>query len=451
MPADPAPLAAPPAPAVRALACPACGAAVSLRAAGYSVTAGCTACGSILDVSDPLVKLVTQYSAQALALEIPLGTRGTLDGIEWEAIGYLARSIDGSYPWDEYLLFNPYHGYRWLVTDGQSWSLGETQTASPQFVTYDTLGIGETHFRRFFSEREARVDRVLGEFYWRVAIGERVVTSEWAAPGHLLSREANANEVSWTVQRLLAPREIAAAFGVDAARNPWPPPPHMPSPHARSLGTWFKIGSAAMAFLLLLTLFMSGGAWRDAGWLRIASDGSAQTATVGPLQFTQPWQRVEIRARVPRLENGWVDFDYALVDRTTQQVYEAYGAAERYSGRDSDGDWTEGSRRSQISIASVPRGTYDLVVEYRGNRWITGEQYGDASGWMSPLRQPEVKVEVRRGGVYASNLIIALLFILLPFLWTLARHARFEQARQAESDYDPTGVAAIFKESEDDE
>jgi spermidine synthase len=65
---------------------------------------------------------------------------------------------------------------------------------------------------------------------------------------------------------------------------------------------------------------------------------------------------------VPRLDNGWVDLDYSLVNRRTQQVYEAYGAAERYSGRDSDGDWNEGSRNSAISIASVPAGTYGLVL-----------------------------------------------------------------------------------------
>lgn len=449
MPAELETIAPPPAPAVRALSCPACGSAVTLRAAGYSVTAGCPSCGSILDVADPLVKLVTRYAEMTRALDIPLGTRGTLDGIEWEAIGWLARSMNGSYPWEEYLLFNPYHGYRWLIFDGQSWSLGEQLTATPNFVTYDTLSAGGRHYRRFFKEREARVDGVLGEFYWRVAIGEQVITSEWAAPGWTLSREANAKEVSWSVARLLAPREIEEAFGVEAERHPWPPPPHMVSPHAGWLSTCVKLGLAAMAFLVVVSIFMGGGRWSDIGVLPIARDGSAQSVTVGSVTFGQPWQRVELRARVPRLENGWVDLDYALVDRTTQRVYEAYGVAERYSGRDDEGDWSEGSRESEISIASVPRGTYDLVIDYRGNRWT--ESYAGNWGradWLAGSDPPEVVVEVRRGGVFFSNLILALILIAIPLLWGLARHVRFEQARQAESDYDPIGVAALFKESE---
>jgi hypothetical protein len=445
MQADPATIAPPPAPAVRALNCPGCGAGVTLRAAGYSVTAGCPSCGSILDVADPLVKLVTRYHEMALTLEIPLGSRGVLDDVEWEAIGYLARSMDGGNPWEEYLLFNPYHGYRWLVTDGQSWSLGQALTQTPGFVTYDTLNAGGRDFRRFFKEREARVDRVLGEFYWRVAIGERVTTSEWAAPGWMLSREANDKEVSWTVQRLLAAREIENAFGVEAERRPWPPPPHMQSPYAGWLATCLKMGLAAMAFLVVATVVMSGGSWRNEGVFAAPSDGQERSATIGPLRFDQPWQRVEIRATVPNLDNAWVDLDYTLVSRENQQVYTAYGLAERYWGRDSDGDWVEGDRRSSISVASVPRGTYDLTVDYRGNRWSGAPQFEyRPDNWLSP----EIEIEVRRGGVYASNLILALILLAIPLVWGIARHIRFEQARQAESDFDPIGVASLFKESE---
>jgi hypothetical protein len=357
--------------------------------------------------------------------------------------------MDGAYPWEEYLLFNPYHGYRWLISDGSSWSLGETLTATPSYITYDTLGAEGQQFRRFFAEREARVDRVLGEFYWRVAVGERVVTSEWATSNFMLSREANEKEVSWSVSRLLGAKEIGEAFGVRADRNPWPPPPHMPSPHSAWLKTGFKIGLAAIAFLILLSVVMGGGRWVDAGTFAVKGDGQEQTATIGPLTFDQPWQRVEVRARAPGLSNAWIDLDYSLVERKSQQVYEAYGLAERYSGRDSDGDWTEGSRESSISMASVPRGTYDLVIDYRGQHW-SGAQ---TNFWDGPSAQnlPDMQVQVRRGGMYGSNLILALILIAVPLIWTFFRHVRFEQARQAESDFDPVGVAALVKSSEDDD
>ena len=119
------------APAVKALSCPSCGGTVTLRAAGYTVTVACEYCGSILDVTNPEVRLITEYRHAAESLEIPLGTRGTLKGVEWEVVGYVRRSERGAYPWEEYLLFNPYHGYRWLVTNGRGWSFGEMLTRTP--------------------------------------------------------------------------------------------------------------------------------------------------------------------------------------------------------------------------------------------------------------------------------------------------------------------------------
>lgn len=440
----------PPAPAVKALTCPACGGGVTLRAAGYTVTVACEYCGSILDVADPAVRLVTEYHQAMHALEIPLGTRGTLRGVEWEAIGHMSRSINGYWTWQEYLLFNPYHGYRWLVTDGRGWSLGELLTVTPDRVSHELLGVGEAVFTRFSEVSEAQVDSVVGEFYWRVAIGERVTTADWVRPRWMLSREGNQREESWTLLELLEPKEINAAFGVDAPKSPWPPLPHQPSPHKAWLRTGFKIGLATIGFLLLLMLVFGGGSWSGAGSFAIASDGREQSATLGPIQFNGLYQRVEIRANVPRLENGWVDLDYTLVNRADQRAYQAYGAAERYSGYDSDGAWSEGSRRSSISIASVPRGTYDLVVEYRGNKW-GGSGYLQPDGWMAAANQPQVLVEVRRGTLFGGNFVLAAILIVIPLLWGLFRHVRFEQARQAESDFDPTGVAAMFKSSDDED
>lgn len=455
-------LQAPPAPAVKALTCPSCGGTVELRAAGYTVNVACQYCGSILDVTDPQVKLITEYKHAAEALEIPLGTRGTLRGIEWEAIGYMRRSVPGGWAWEEYLLFNPYHGYRWLITDGRGWSLGQQLTFTPSRDDYETLRIGSQTYQRFYEDSTAQVDYVLGEFYWRVSVGEEVVGADWVRPGVMLSREKNAHEVSWTRAVLLGRDEVPDAFGVQKLRSAWPPMPHEPSPNAAWLGTGFKIAIGVFVLLMLLMLLFGGTRWTSADSFPIAPNGSERTVTLGPIHFGHLYQRVEIRADVPALENGWVDLDYSLVDRKTQQVYEAYGAAERYSGSDSDGPWTEGSRRSSVSVAGVPAGDYDLVVDYKGNRW-TGSSYSSYSslpsygseasdlGWMAPANQPQVTVEVRTGSLFASSFWIALILLVIPLLIGLIRHIQFDKARQAESDFAPTGFAALTTSSEDDE
>ena len=448
----------PPAAAVKALTCPACGGTVALRAAGYTVSVACQYCGSILDVTDPQVKLITEYRQAAEALEIPLGTRGMLRGVEWEAIGFLRRSVSGGWAWEEYLLFNPYHGYRWLITDGRGWSLGKQLTFTPQRDDYETLRIGSQTFQRFYEDSTARVDYVLGEFYWRVSVGEEVVGADWARPGAMLSREKNAHEVSWTRAVLLGRSEVPDAFGVDKKGRAWPPMPHEPSPNAAWLGAGFKIALGVLLLLTVLAVVFGGTRWTSAGTFPVAPDGSERTVTLGPIHFGALYQRVEIRAEVPTLENGWVDLDYSLVNRKTQQVYEAYGAAERYSGSDSDGPWHEGSRRSSVSVASVPAGDYDLVVDYKGNRWNGSSSYSSSYysetpdlGWMAPANLPQVKVEVRTGSLFASSFWIALILLFLPLLIGLIRHVQFDKARQAESDFAPTGFAALGTSSEDDD
>ena len=109
--------------AARAVTCPSCGGTVQVRAAGFSVTLVCEYCGSVLDVANPDVALIEKHSQAAAQLAMPLGSRGSVLGTEYQVVGWMRRSINGE-GWDEYLLFNPYVGYRWLVEEDGEWSFG---------------------------------------------------------------------------------------------------------------------------------------------------------------------------------------------------------------------------------------------------------------------------------------------------------------------------------------
>lgn len=447
----------PPTAAIKALSCPSCGGTINLKAAGYTVTVACQYCGSILDVANPEVRLITEYHQAAADLQIPLGTRGTLRGVEWEAIGYMRRSEYGDYPWEEYLLFNPYEGYRWLVTNGRGWSLAEQLTRAPDWG-YGGPRLDGHDYVPFFADGQAQVDYVVGEFYWRVQVGEEVGTDDYVRPGFMLSREVNNQEVSWSLSELLSGDEIRRAFGVTPPFHPWPPLPHQPSPYRGVMRIGARIGIGALVLMFLLTLFLSGGPTMLEGAVPVALDGQARSQTIGPVTFTRPYQLVSIRAFAPSLENGWVDIDYALVNRATQESYEAYGVAERYSGSDSDGPWTEGSRGATTKLAAVPAGTYDLVVDYTGNRWqgassySYGSSYGyDSYGSSSATTGQNLTIRVARASVFPSNFILAAILVLLPLLWFGWRHIRFEQARQDESDVGRTGMAKLFTGTDEED
>lgn len=440
----PPPAAAGPAPAVRTLACPSCGGTITIRAAGNTVTLVCQYCSSVIDVANPDARVIEEYHEAAAELQIPLGTRGALRGIEWEAIGYVRRS-DGWASWEEYLLFNPYEGYRWLITDGRGWSFGELLTATPGYAG-GAMIVGEESYQPFFSEGTAKVDYVLGEFYWRVTIGEQVRTADYVRPGFMLSWEANSSEETWTRSELIDPKDVRESFGAPVPPG-WPgsgrpPMPHQPSPYAGMLKTMWKFALAAIVALILLNVVFGGRGQPVSGEYTLDPDREERTVTLGPIELKRPRQAVTIEAASDDVSNQWVDLDYALVDRKTQASYEAYGVVEYYSGVDSDGSWSEGSRSAATKMAVVPAGTYDLVVDAGAHNWTGGYSAS------APVR---VKLAVAPGATFWSNFFLALLLIAAPALWLSWRHLRFESARQAESDAGPSGLAKLVTQSDDED
>ncbi|WP_292249286.1 DUF4178 domain-containing protein [Mesorhizobium sp.] len=121
--AEPAPPPRPPG-KPRTFACPNCGGAVTLRAAGQSITATCSQCSSVIDVADENLRIIVAAQSAMQQSEIPIGARARLKDIEWEVVGYMRRSDGpGDFWWTEHLLFNPYYGYRFLAEEYDHWTL----------------------------------------------------------------------------------------------------------------------------------------------------------------------------------------------------------------------------------------------------------------------------------------------------------------------------------------
>ena len=97
--------------------CPACGGPITLKGFGAIERVVCPYCGSELTPEESgALRLLQAVQRQRRPSALPLQARGTLDGVQWEVIGIVWREcrVDGIvYPWQEFLLFNPYKGYRW--------------------------------------------------------------------------------------------------------------------------------------------------------------------------------------------------------------------------------------------------------------------------------------------------------------------------------------------------
>jgi predicted RNA-binding Zn-ribbon protein involved in translation (DUF1610 family) len=404
------------------VACPACGASITLRAIGQSVMVACPSCGSEIDVSRPDIQLIRKYTLATRGLHIALGTRGTLRKQTFEVIGAMGRSASGE-RWEEYLLFNPYLGFRWLVYDHGHWSLG--QMIKDTSLVHPDVGVPYQGRRyRKFDMATACVDWVVGEFYWRVSSGDRVVATDYISPPWMLSCEKSDQEVTWTLLEYIEPREVEAAFHIDSPDRTFLGI-NQPNAAAQKLRSVRRLALSALAAAFLIQIVcavLAKDSYMPLGSYPLKHAVSQETQVYGPLTLPRAYSINQLVAS-GSIDNAWVELQGTLANTTTGQSYRFANAFQYYHGVDSDGSWTEGSRDGSTLIGSVPAGTYNVVVD--------GES-GDNSG--RPL-DTSIQIGLRYDVVVWRNFWIAILLILSYPLYLALRSASAERERWSDSDW----------------
>jgi hypothetical protein len=212
----------------RAFACPNCGAPLEPKLQ-TTKSLSCHQCQAVVDVPEGDAKALGFIAQdQARPPQIPLGRSGRLsiDGKSppqaWQVVGYQERcdlpedAEDEQSFWREYLLFNQMGGFAFLVDTREGWSLVKPLTGAP---TPGRAGAMVWQGRNYALRWNygAKVTHVLGEFYWPVRLDQVARVGDYLAPdGHLLSREATADEVVWSEGRPLPAAEVQQAFGLGA-------------------------------------------------------------------------------------------------------------------------------------------------------------------------------------------------------------------------------------------
>ncbi len=110
--------------------CPSCGGVLELRAEGVSESLVCQHCGAVLDARDPRHQVLAKYRQKlGSPPKLPIGQMGTFRGEKMQVLGFQKRAVryaGVTYTWDEYLLWNPYKGYRWLAESNGHWTMLKT-------------------------------------------------------------------------------------------------------------------------------------------------------------------------------------------------------------------------------------------------------------------------------------------------------------------------------------
>ncbi|HXM43754.1 MAG TPA: DUF4178 domain-containing protein, partial [Bryobacteraceae bacterium] len=192
---------------------------------------------------------------------IPLGTRGKWRGADYESIGFQVRSleVDGlGYSWREYLLFNPYKGFRYFTEYNGHWNDATVVTALPEVLelglSVKYLGKKYKHFQTCF----ARTTFVLGEFPWQITVNDAdaVTVTDFIAPPYVLSMEKAGDETTWTLGEYINGADIWKAFGLPgAAPTPLGVYENQPSGVRATAGRiWFAFAGLATAVFVIFTL-----------------------------------------------------------------------------------------------------------------------------------------------------------------------------------------------------
>ncbi|RPH63982.1 MAG: DUF4178 domain-containing protein, partial [Myxococcaceae bacterium] len=409
------------------LKCPNCGAPLSLRVPEQSVRVVCQSCNHLLDTSQGAFRVLGALERGRTEPRIPLGAKGTLRGRDLMVVGWMLRSctVEGvRYPWAEYLLWDEkVQGFAWLVESEGHWQLGIAISVADVQVG-DDAEYGHRRFRHFSSVK-ARVDQVLGEFYWAVQVGDEVKSDVYIRPPEGLSRELGGGEVNWTHLDHLERAEVAPAFGRPGLvkERPSGVGELQPWPHAatwRAMRGWMVGGVAALLALLV------------AFWLRptrvlVDQTFSPEELLATPVDSTPGGEQVrgflspefDVGAGALRVElstdalDTWATAEGAVINTTSGEAAPFALESSFYSGVEDGERWTEDHRTASAGFASPGSGTAVLRADLQ---------------WEEGRPPPAMRLRVRGETFSILQFLGCLLLLSWPMVYPLRRSA-FERAR----------------------
>lgn len=352
---------------LKAFNCRNCGGQVNLLAPGQSIAAACKHCGAVTDLTDENLSILSKYQAQITREpRYEIGSKATFEGKTWMVIGFMARTVRlYNFEWEEYLLFNPYHGFRFLSHAYGHWSWMRMIQDGPLGTSnLPELRYHKTSFKQL-TQGEAEVTYVLGEFYWQVQVGNKAQTRDFVSPPNLLSVELEDGGLIWSLGTYLDPKLVEDGFGM-------PPKNKMarqgvganqPNPHKANL-RWVLPTYLLSVLLTIVLFFVTDASLPNLAVLKETRMFPDTTDRVSaPFEILNGISNVEVQLSVDSgLDNHWVEYQGVLHNLETNENYEFVVSAEYYYGYTDGENWTEGSKSADVILNEIPAGNYELVT-----------------------------------------------------------------------------------------
>ena len=412
---------------VQAINCTNCGATLDVLGGHRVKSLTCGYCGSVMD-SHAGYQILHRYRDNPDRPYAPLaiGMEATLKGVAFTIIGmihYVSRQSGPgwaeTYDWVSFQIYSPTHGYGWLTWNKGHYFFSYRTRDLPRPVTPERLvqqSAVTVDGRKFlmFERYPAEIAYIEGAFTWIAKRGDVVHVVEAIDPPRMFSFERSERELEYSIGEYMAPADVHAAFGIDPPDRPegiHPAQPYDPGSLMPALAKVGPIFAAIAAFCFFLVTLFGGG--REI----VDYDGSAARGTQTiPFSVDNTDQLLELELNAP-VTNSWVYYDIVVNAAESDETVLSLGKEiSYYEGYDSDGRWTEGSRRARALFKVPAAGAYEIEI-----------QPAEAGGSVPPLSlRLREQVLVKRYMVML--LILSGLAMLVPHFH---RH-RFEKRRWAD-------------------
>lgn len=368
-----------------AIRCAACGKPYEGPRLDSTEMVVCEACGSGLQLDEAETRVVGRNVGDAPYFAFSVGLPIDIEGVRYEVMGrlyYVEPDEDGEYPSMEYVLYNPDNGYLWLSEDNGHFTISRPYhvrfSVPPIPVPKMGVTVGKETFK-IYESGELTLRWVDGALPWTAAVGERTRYTHLINPPDYIDQEITGTELELFRGRYVDHEEMVKAVPegvkVPSPHGVYSCQPYVPAGWLR--GMW----RAGLVFLVLNVLLFSYSVIADKGNVVLREQITAGQYKGEYLSrpFTVPRDRCILRLTgTAPLQNSWLAMDFAVVNANEEVISEFYGEASYYSGVDSEGSWTEGSRHFK-SYFKVPKaGTYRLLVHARGGTGVSGGPRNEA-------------------------------------------------------------------------
>lgn len=421
-----------PAAVTRELNCRHCKTVISLRAFPYSQSCGCPQCGAIYQLKDGMDFDINRKKSEDHIPVFNLGTTGTIDGIEYEVIGFVVKEDQSPYlsQWREYTLYNRQEGFTFLSEYDGHWIFLREERESPLPSADETTTL---YFRNepflLFNSYTFRIVSAKGEFPANIFDNQQNTRCrEFISPPEIWSQEkSNKEGENWFHGRHISRAELKTAFGP------------MNLPYQVGIGSvqptgFLSLNKTAIAGIVGILLLMMVHAFIGMGKSSrpIITKRSTFTDSTDQVQYVvsaftlDKWRsnlQLDITAPV---KNQWFELNATLVNTGTGKEYTIEKGVEFYTGYSEGEQWSEGSTEATAYFSGIPAGNYLLQVH--GRREIPLLVYERLDGFTLDVKY-DVPMD-RNAGIAIS---VFLVFLVSKYLLMQYR----EKQRWSNSPYSP--------------